>query len=297
MIHSRAHAARQRGFAVLMVIWLLGVMLALLAQTTNARRWHSLLTRNVTDITQAQLWAEGGIEIGLRQLVTGEYSGNTELASDDVGISVGIRNEAGRIDLNFAPEELIRGLLVALGHDQSMAQRLSDTILDWRDIDDLRRPFGAEDDDYARLGLPHGRNGPFTSVYELLRVAGITPEIFVQLRDHVTVHARSREIYPPDATAAVLLAVPGSSLDMVEEYIRRRQDPGTEPFAIGDRRYVTDNPPRVYEIHSGARLRNGIRYEIRSVATTDPRRADGPYAILDVRYGPELLIATNGSGI
>jgi general secretion pathway protein K len=65
-----------------------------------------------------------------------------------------------------------------------------DSILDWRDNDDLRRLHGAEDEYYQSLPDPYrAKNDDFESVEELLLVKGITPEIFHGgLKNIVTVY-------------------------------------------------------------------------------------------------------------
>lgn len=54
-----------------------------------------------------------------------------------------------------------------------------DAILDWIDSDDDTRPNGAESDYYQSLSKPFScKNGPISSVEELLLIRGITPELY-----------------------------------------------------------------------------------------------------------------------
>src|SRR3546814_12846249 len=57
--------------------------------------------------------------------------------------------EAGKVDLNTAPQELLARLMRVGGADEATADRVAAAITDWRDADDLRRPQGAELQDYA----------------------------------------------------------------------------------------------------------------------------------------------------
>jgi type II secretory pathway component PulK len=71
----------------------------------------------------------------------------------------------------------------AIGLDERVRNELVDSILDWRDADDVRQLYGAEVDDYpqnatAEAGLTMPRNASFQSVDELLLVKNMTNEIF-----------------------------------------------------------------------------------------------------------------------
>jgi len=57
-----------------------------------------------------------------------------------------------------------------------MTQDIADSILDWIDTDDQTRDSGAESDYYANLQPPYKpKNGPLTTIDELLLVRGVTP--------------------------------------------------------------------------------------------------------------------------
>jgi type II secretory pathway component PulK len=57
-----------------------------------------------------------------------------------------------------------------------MTQEIADSILDWIDADDQTRDSGAESDYYSTLQPPYKpKNGPLTTIDELLLVRGVTP--------------------------------------------------------------------------------------------------------------------------
>lgn len=84
----------------------------------------------------------------------------------------GIADEASRINLNVASEEVLMKL-------NGMTQEIVRAILDWRDADDQPLEMGAESEYYATL-IPayQPRNGPFETLHELLFVKGVTEELF-----------------------------------------------------------------------------------------------------------------------
>src|SRR5439155_26959058 len=75
----------------------------------------------------------------------------------DAAVVVTAVDESAKIDLNMAPDPLLKSALLNIGglDDQATAKVL-DSIGDWRDPDDFRRPNGAEEADYRAAGLKYG---------------------------------------------------------------------------------------------------------------------------------------------
>ena len=68
---------------------------------------------------------------------------------------------------------------LALSYVPGMTEDIANSIVDWIDSDDERRLGGAESADYEVLAIPYSaRNGPMESIDELLKIQGITPELF-----------------------------------------------------------------------------------------------------------------------
>ena len=109
-----------------------------------------------------------------------------------------------------------------------------DAILDWIDSDDDTRPNGAESDYYQSLSKPYScKNGPISSVEELLLIRGITPELYfgdpeleqVPLSELLTVNGhRTGKINLNTAPYELLLAL-GEAIGM----------PGLAEIAIEER--------------------------------------------------------------
>jgi len=102
---------------------------------------------------------------------------------------VRIGNECGKININGANEALLKMMLNGFDLEEQQKSIIVDSIMDWRDKNDLHRLNGAENDYYKSLPAPYEcKNGDFDSVEELLMVRGVTPEIFYGgLKDIVTV--------------------------------------------------------------------------------------------------------------
>jgi general secretion pathway protein K len=225
---------RQRGIALILVLWLTILLTVIGGSFAYGMRNEALAARNTLSLAQARALADGAIyrtvfELMRPKTLADVWSADgTVHAWDENGsrVVVNALDESGKIDLNTAPEGLIKGLLqTAAELDADTAARLIDVIEDWKDADDLRRPNGAEAPDYQAAGLSYKpANAPFESVAELQRVLGMTPAIYGRIADSLTVHSRMAGINPAFASRAVLLAVPGATPEIVDTYIAQRRD-------------------------------------------------------------------------
>ncbi len=88
---------------------------------------------------------------------------------EDSRLRFGVTDTSSRLNLNTVSEASLLAL-------PDMTPELVDALLDYRDADDEPRPQGAEQEYYRELERPYWiKNGPFTTVEELLLVRGFTP--------------------------------------------------------------------------------------------------------------------------
>ena len=227
-------AAPARGIALVLVLWLTILLTVIAGGFAYSMRSEALAARNGVSLAQARAFADGAVQRAVLELmrprgVADVWSANGQIhAWDDGGarIAVSAVDESGKIDLNTASDALLRGLLqTAGGLDPDVAARLVDAIADWKDPDELRRPNGAEAADYQAAGLPYKpANAPFETVAELQRVLGMTPALYARLADSLTVHTRQPGINPVFASRTALLALPGATTEIVDNYVAQRRD-------------------------------------------------------------------------
>ncbi len=225
---------RQSGIALILVLWLTILLTVIGGSFAYGMRNEALAARNTLSLAQARALADGAIYRTVFELMRPRglldvWSADGTIHSweeNGNGIAVVAVDESGKIDLNNAPDAMLKALLQTAGEqDADTAGKLVDVIDDWKDIDDLRRPNGAEAPEYQAAGLSYKpANAQFEAVAELQRVLGMTPAIYGRIADSLTVHSGMPTVNPAFASRAVLLAIPGATPEIVDTYIAQRRD-------------------------------------------------------------------------
>jgi general secretion pathway protein K len=224
---------RQRGIALILVLWITVLLTAIGASFAFGMRHEVLSARNSVEIGEARAAADGAVERTVFELSRPRLpdawnpDGAPHVWRDgDVTLTVTAVDEAAKIDVNTAPDTLITSLLVQVGGaDPDTAAHLVDAIGDWKDLDDLKRPNGAEAPDYQAAGLKYvPANAPFETVGEVSRVLGMTPSLFTRIAPSLTVYSQQRGINPATASRDVLLALPNATAEAVDTFLAARAD-------------------------------------------------------------------------
>ncbi len=296
----------ERGAALLLVLWVgvfFGVVLTAFA---FSMRTELDAARNFREGAEASMLAKAGIARALADLVNTRTKAGVTSApfrssrSGPVRLGRGtyrviVTDEESRISLNRAPAEVLRRLLRNTGvSDVHLVDTIVDSILDWRDQDDLHRLSGAEAAYYRALPVPYyPKNGPFEVVEEMLLVKGMTREIFygnvrdpdhlavlrnrspeerdfrsgeyLGIRPFLTVHS-SGQVDPNTASLDVLVAsgLPGPQAQEILRSRRSAPISGRLPHASGGVRWT--RTPHAYRIESIGRV-NASPIVSRIVAT------------------------------
>lgn len=189
----------------MLVIWIMVILVALVGEFSYSMRTEMKITRNFKEEEEAYQLAMAGVEQAKAELLlvrdlrtaylsendlfvffdesnTGEAALSEPERSGKLGrgsFEYKIDDEDGKINLNTATPEQLRQLFVDSGVASEDVDTIVDSILDWRDENSLHRLNGAEEDYYTSLEKPYSsKDGPFSTVEELLLVKGMTPEIF-----------------------------------------------------------------------------------------------------------------------
>jgi general secretion pathway protein K len=226
---TRGDRPEERGIALITALWgaaLLAVTLASVLRLglTSARAGHS-----GADLAALNAAADAAVNITILRMLgpaaTEPPVDDTPTTVDFAGYRarVSVRDEAGRIDINWVGAPLLRQLLIAATADVDVAQQMTDRILDWRDASTGRRLNGAQSADYRDAGLPYGpRNGAFQSVAELQLVMGMTPELYRRIAPLLTVYSQAPWVDPAFASTAMLTFLAAIDANVAAE-LRHRQ--------------------------------------------------------------------------
>ena len=241
----------QRGIALLTVLWILTVLMVIVFSFSYMARTETLSTLSFKEGMEKRFLAEAGIERGVYELfyrqkmqpsvIKGLVEGGEiwkidgRLYSGQVGdgsYSVKIFDESGKININSAPEIVLRKLIEILGFEGIDVDTVVDSIMDWIDKDDIVHLHGAESEYYQSLPNPYkAKNAPFDTLEELLLVKGVTRELLYGdgkkkgLIDFLTVYDTGGAININSASKEVIMAVsPGIDSEKADQIISYRQN-------------------------------------------------------------------------
>ena len=243
--------SEQRGIALVLVLWILAVLMVIAVSFTVTSRTDAYSGLSFREAMEGRFLAEAGIQRGILELFYRNVNKNQvltfkgkEVMKTDGRSYTGtlgkgsyvyrVMDESGKINvngLNDASGIILKNLLAHAGVPSDQADIIIDSILDWKDPDDLRRLNGAESDYYLSLPQPYrAKNADFDTLEELLLVRGMTPEIlygsngkpgiirFLTLNPEagfaINVNVASRE---------VLLAIPGMTEALADQVIADRE--------------------------------------------------------------------------
>ena len=260
--------ARERGIVLIMVLWALMVLMVLAAELARSAHIEGLstdvnqrevityylatagLNRALYRILQAQQQGQNmltpgrAFSGGLQDLqqssdpnetMDGWVRGDGRWRRENFGAGgywVRVLDEDGKLNLNQVEETTLRQVFTNIGFDLDRGQELTDVILDWRDDDQLVRLHGAESDYYLSLPVPYpAKDGPFTTVDELLLLRGVTGALYYgregpALRDLFTVYSGSGggNVNLLTANPLVLQAVLGIDTQTAHDLVRQRSE-------------------------------------------------------------------------
>lgn len=244
----------QRGVALVVVLWIFIFLFVVAFDFAASIREEAMAAHRYSEEADGYYLALAGFEQALYNLLnqpvlTGQPSlpagpqkqsqeladGSWQETSFGSGsYRVRLVDEAGKISLNRTDEDTLRRIFTNLGVTEPQRSVLVDSILDWRDTDDLVRTNGAEDDYYLSLSPSYtAKNGPFDTVEELLWVRGVTPELFygtgegdnrqVGLREIFTVDSPLDRINARTMSAEVCTAILGLPLAKCRNFVEERK--------------------------------------------------------------------------
>jgi general secretion pathway protein K len=200
---------RQRGAALLLVLWTALLLSVVLAGALAAVRIEAKIAAARRQMMEADLAISSALDLAAWKIAAGEAAPGDKLVEEFTlnGFSVTIENsiEGEKLDVNRANETVFAEVFRAIGIETELADRLAAEIADWRDEDDLPRPNGAEKSDYANAAAKRIGDRPFSGYGELRDVLHMTPEIYDCLAPALTIFGSGAA---PTARVMALIGLP-----------------------------------------------------------------------------------------
>jgi general secretion pathway protein K len=245
----------ERGVALIIVLWIFIFLFAVAFDFSSSVREEANAAHRYNDENQGYYLALAGFQQGLYDFLS--QSAGKQLQRDQqpsdlfdgswregklgaASYRVRLMDEGGKINLNRIDENALRRLFTNLGIEEPRRSILVDSIMDWRDPDELHRINGAESDYYRSLSPPYtSKNGPFDTVEELLWVRGVTSSLFfgyaesgatqgdssrsVGLREIFTVDSPTDRVNLRTASAEIIHAMTGIPLEKARAFVEERK--------------------------------------------------------------------------
>ena len=198
----RRRAARDRGFALLIVLWTLSLLSLLISQVSGSGRQALRLAFNARGhaalqaVTDAAVH-EAGFHVGAAGRAHWPADGVEHvLREDGAALSVRVTSEAGLVNPSIASLDLLAAMAQGCGADEHKAGAVASAIVSWR-FPTAQTAYGAPA--YRAAGLGYAPPGqPFESIDELGLVLGMTPGLLACLAPHLSLYRQA----DPDPNAA-----------------------------------------------------------------------------------------------
>lgn len=302
---------RRAGFALLAVIWGVGLIAMLIVGFLTNSRLRLQTAHNIARAAEAGYIAESAINLAALAVLSSRDAAQMEGAPadgaprfcvlDGAAVALAMEDEGGKIDLNASSPELLTAALVGLGVKDGMAREAAKAIVAYRTpangaIGQIRAT--------PANGKPiQPKQGLFETVLELDQVSGIDAALFRALIPFVTVHSRISGVDPRSSPPALFAALAGFPIEDVRALIAspypnalNRKDPRFPAT------YNQSGDHAAYLIHAEVLLATGQLAA--KDALLDLRPPNGKsFAYKEMRRGQSkyaarlrAMIAANGAG-
>lgn len=216
--------ARQRGFALVVVIWGLGLIGLLALAFITAARWRAQAAVNIAAAARAEALADGAIELAMASVAAQAAGREGPSAFDGHPVfcalpgaaiaAVAIEDEGGKVDINAASPKLLASLLAGLGVEPFRTDKLSQNIVAFRSA--TAGSARVEDAAYAAAKLPFGpKRALFQTTLELDQVLGMDAILFHRMLPLVTTYSARPGVNATTAPPALFAALAGFDLRAV----------------------------------------------------------------------------------
>lgn len=249
-------ADREQGFILIAVLWVALLLSIFGLNAATKSRLQGVQAINIQDWHLQAQALHSGLDMGLHQYL--KYQENQGLLerkeewesvagrdlelwhpryepySANIGdqeVEIQILSLQAKLDINAVDVNLLQDIVERCTVDSgAQATEITNSILDWRDQDDMRRESGAEEDYYLSLHDPYlPKNGDIQSLGELLLVKGVQEDIFYGtsehpgLKDFFCVHGAQERMEIQSAAPETFYALLDLNQEIIQEILAERE--------------------------------------------------------------------------
>ena len=246
---------RESGIALIIVLWIMALLIVTSLSFSVMARTEVFSTITFKEQMVNKYLAEAGMQRAIMEIFYRNANKNSQITFTGEEVyridgkfyygemnngyyKFSLNDESGKININTMTDTsgiILDNLLVNSGIEKETADTIVDSILDWKDADDLTRLHGAESDYYMNLPNPYkAKNANFDNLEELLLVKGVTSEIIYGngekpgLINFITLYSNTSTININAAAPEVLKALPFMSDANVQQIIDYRNADNTK---------------------------------------------------------------------
>jgi general secretion pathway protein K len=260
--------SRQRGLALVSVLWGVAILSLIAAAMLSASVTSAHLDRNGWNAARAGSVADQAVSRAILSLLDDRVrlrprvdAKPQTLTFDSVPVRLWIQDESGKINLNTAPKDVLASLFASAGLERGDAAALADRIVA------RQTPAGAPNAHIA-----------FRAPDELLAVPRMTPALLARIEPLITVYGKAPTINRQVAPRAVLRLMPDLDDQAIDRLLKARDEPPPVPVddtAPGSPLGIAD---AVFAVTAQARV--GDAQVVRLAVVQFTGDATKPYLIL-----------------
>ena len=274
----------RRGSILVAVLVLASLLVVFVGVAAERLRVASAATRSAAEDIACDVAVRGAVE-WLHAATGGRFAdlkGIATVTYPGIVVELVAEDEARRVHLDLASEEVIAGLFRAVGVDARRAADHARVIVDWRR--DPRRPPD------RRRSVRVAAHGTIEHVGELELLPEVPREAIAAIRPFVTVTGLDGRIAVLSAPREVVAALPGLDPGRVDAFLAERRARGGADFEALMRRYGITADHVSKEASPAARLTLSVR-----VGSHRVRGYEVVVAVVPGDEEPYRFLAWNGN--
>jgi general secretion pathway protein K len=289
---------RERGAALLVVLWMLALLTVLILSLTSTARTELNVAHNQEETAQACAIADAGVTLAILATLdpspATQWPGTGETHNLRFGsgtIRVAVQDEYGKIDLNVAPPELLTGLFHTLAPSETESDRLVAAIMTLRAEALAQSMTGADTSAAAGVLAPQK---PFLTIEELRLLPGMTSTLYERVEPFLTVYSAQYGVNPLTAPPQVLQSLPGATPDLIAAFLGARSAGSLAAGLLVGVSDIVFGGLHLFTVTSEGRAQSAARFVRKAVVD-----ASNPDAVrfLSWRQAQEPVAATLSAGV